>query len=613
MSKKSIYYYTFLITFSLLLPKWIVTLIQVESSVFVNVLENINDDHYFPIVISFSNFDFSPTYIENIKDAKILSFPLFGIFFHALFFKFFGVYSFPILEFIFQFLSLFILFNLVNRITNNINHTIFFGISIYLLILSLKFIFYSFDYSFLDPLYITLEDNFGTRFPRPLITSIFLFSFLLILFNFKKKLEDFNFKYFFLLILLLAAFLNSFFYYFVNFSVLLIILFLIYKKDNFLKFVTNHLYKLIILIILFCVFSLPFALQSYFGEFDYMERIGMISPNYDQRFTLVQYYLKSLFKIKFLSLIILAIISHTFINSIYYRGKIKKNNLNIIFYFILSSILGPLLFFLISPKLISIYHFLGVLVFSLIFFIILSIYCIVLSFLEFISINFRPNYFLPFFLICYFLVNIYSEYSLFKIKKDEIIELNQIQEFLEKNRFQYSKNKLFTNNIKIMNLWLLNKNSELVISDGFTNSLKNDEIEFNLINNLKFFKTSKDEFQNMLSYGESKNRIYFFIRLFIYRYQANSLFTYSSLENYSENYRNTIKKISPFRAQSQVIPEDEKKRFLDLFDNINLQEEFLSNVVIIKKEGVFEKFIVNNKDFNNIFKTQNYDVYQLIE
>ena len=128
MSKKSIYYYTFLITFSLLLPKWIVTLIQVESSVFVNVLENINDDHYFPIVISFSNFDFSPTYIENIKDAKILSFPLFGIFFHALFFKFFGVYSFPILEFIFQFLSLFILFNLVNRITNNINHTIMLNI-----------------------------------------------------------------------------------------------------------------------------------------------------------------------------------------------------------------------------------------------------------------------------------------------------------------------------------------------------------------------------------------------------------------------------------------------------------------------------------------------------
>ena len=91
------------------------------------------------------------------------------------------------------------------------------------------------------------------------------------------------------------------------------------------------------------------------------------------------------------------------------------------------------------------------------------------------------------------------------------------------------------------------------------------------------------------------------------------MFTYSSLENYSENYRNTIKKISPFRAQSQVIPEDEKKRFLDLYDNINLQEEFLSNVVIIKKEGVFKKFIVNNKDFNNIFKTQNYDVYQLIE
>ena len=41
---------------------------------------------------------------------------------------------------------------------------------------------------------------------------------------------------------------------------------------------------------------------------------------------------------------------------------------------------------------------------------------------------------------------------------------------------------LFTNDLYISNLWLQKKNSNLLISDGFTNSLKNSQIEFNLFN-----------------------------------------------------------------------------------------------------------------------------------
>ena len=52
--------------------------------------------------------------------------------------------------------------------------------------------------------------------------------------------------------------------------------------------------------------------------------------------------------------------------------------------------------------------------------------------------------------------------------------------------------------------------------------------------------------------------------LFIYRYQANSLHTYSDLKNYTDNFPKLIENTSPFRAQSQIIPEDEKRRFLKL-------------------------------------------------
>ena len=54
-----------------------------------------------------------------------------------------------------------------------------------------------------------------------------------------------------------------------------------------------------------------------------------------------------------------------------------------------------------------------------------------------------------------------------------------------------------------MNLWLLNKNNELVISDGFTSSLKNKQIEFNFINNLKYFKIGNDQFKKIISYNNN--------------------------------------------------------------------------------------------------------------
>ena len=91
-----------------------------------------------------------------------------------------------------------------------------------------------------------------------------------------------------------------------------------------------------------------------------------------------------------------------------------------------------------------------------------------------------------------------------------------------------------------MNLWLLNENKELVVSNGFINSLKNKDIEFNLINNLKNFGLSKDELKNILSFGKSEIRNDFLMTIFTYRYRANSIYTYSKLDNYSKDMRNKI-------------------------------------------------------------------------
>ena len=58
-----------------------------------------------------------------------------------------------------------------------------------------------------------------------------------------------------------------------------------------------------------------------------------------------------------------------------------------------------------------------------------------------------------------------------------------LENFLVDKNIKNTNLKLFSNDRIASNLWLLNNNSNLLISDGFTNSLKNSQIEYNYINN----------------------------------------------------------------------------------------------------------------------------------
>ena len=69
--------------------------------------------------------------------------------------------------------------------------------------------------------------------------------------------------------------------------------------------------------------------------------------------------------------------------------------------------------------------------------------------------------------------------------------------YLQNQKLINTKKKLFTNDLNIMNLWLFNKNDQLIVSDGFTNSLKNKDIEFNLIHSLKDFGLSGEQLKKM--------------------------------------------------------------------------------------------------------------------
>ena len=92
-------------------------------------------------------------------------------------------------------------------------------------------------------------------------------------------------------------------------------------------------------------------------------------------------------------------------------------------------------------------------------------------------------------------------------------------------------------------------------------------------------------------------------------YQANSLFTYSEISNYTEDFKDKILKTSPFRSQSQVMPEDEKKRIVKLFNKIELNKQLFSDVIIINRTNTLKNLKIYNEEYNLVFSGKMYDIY----
>ena len=609
MLKNSNYFFLLLLVLSVITPKWILSEIYFDNSFLVNTLINIKDIQYIPIIINFSDFNVNPSYLENINNNKILSFPTYGILIHSLFYKILGIYSFLFLEIALQFIFLVIFFKCIEKILNDSNYSFIFCILLFLFIALLEISLSFGNNRYLQFLYTNLNENLGTRLPRPLFTGMVYFYFFFILYSFKENILKFRLKYLILICFLLSVFLNSFFYYFVNFSILIFFLLIINEKNNFKKILLNNKFKILIALSSFIIFSSPFLIQLFIGEEDYSERIGVIQVNFDQKLFLIKYYFLNLFRFESLTLIIPAFIIHFYLNNKYYHLHEQINKINIFFYFVLVSIISPPIFFLISPKLISIYHFLGVLIFILVFYLILSFAFLFFQFIK-INENSKNKNLLKIILIfVLFFSNMYLAKKMVKSNHNQFAEVNKIQNFLKETNYINTNKKLFTDDLKIMNLWLLNGNTQLSISDGFTNSLRNKDIEFNLVNNLKSFGISSSELGDILSVGKSEFRNSLLMTLFIYRYQANSLYTYSDIKNYTESLKDKIYKTSPFRAQSQIMPEDEKKRIIKLFNEIEVDKKNISDLIILNKKNSLKKLKIYNSKYKLVYTGEVYDIY----
>ena len=607
MKKKYYLYLSFIALFTLSI-KWVLPILEGEINLNSLVLFNLEDTQYFPIIYSLSEFNFAPTYIDIIDSKKIIGFPLLGALIHSVFFKFIGIYAFIFLEYIFQIIFLIILFKVILNIFEEDYKKSFYFLIYLLLANSLLGVFSIYlDSNIFKNLYHLFDNNFGTRYPRPLITGILIFLALYLILDFKKQLfKSFENIYVIKISIVLGLLLNTFFYYFVIFSFLLSIIFLTnINKNIFLKILLK---RLSLFVLVFLIFVTPFVLQNIYSEPDYSIRIGLIEISNEKRFFLITYLLKKLLSFEFFPFLLFAFLSFYYTNN-YSRKYVKK--LNIFFYLIISSILSTIIFISLSPSIISVYHFADIILFSLALYFSLILFTATYEFIntkKFSNILFSDSAIIVFFVIFLLFDGLYSIKEHEK-KKELIKEADKLEIFLVDEGLNNTNLKLFTNDRIASNFWLLNGNNNLLISDGFTNSLKNSQIEYNYINSLKYFGFSEKKFKNFISFGKSEVRNNFFLRLFIYRYQANSLYTYSDKKQYTSDFHDVITNTSPFRAQNQIIPEDEKRRLLDLFTNHKVDIDLTADYIIINYSLISEYFEILNNEYTEIFSTKNYKVY----
>jgi len=596
MTKQKNYIYLLIFTLLFFSSKWITTFFfEFNENFLTKIIFDTSDIQYYPVVLSVSKLNFSPSFLQDLSSEKILQFPLSSIIIYSFFYKLFGIYSFIILEFLFKFFLIYVLFKILTKLEIDHNLALVAIFVVFLVTTTLNIFDEFYSIKFISLLGNLFKENFGFRFPRPLVTAPFLFLTLFLLIDFGKKIsEKINYKYFFSLSILLGFLLNGFFYYFLIIITEIVIIYILYFRKNFFLSIKRNLDKIILLSLLILIATLPLLFQFYYGEKDYGIRLGLVEPNITQRVILVKHFIFALIRPAVLLLLFFCLLLKIY--------SVKKNTLDIFFYFFISSILTTLIFILFSPKIISLHHLINIIIFG-------GVLYILLCLLNFVNNQIKFDNKFCFIIATISIISFFSNQTII-LNKQQRNQFNQVVNFMRNNNYDHTSLKLYTNSIKVQNLWLLLGNEYLVSSDSFSNSLTNKEIEDLMINALKGdLNFSEVDFKKILNLKNGV-RNDFLMRLFSYKYQANSFYTYDKLEYYKADNQEIIKKTSPFRIQLQIISEKEKKRLMAKFKIHQYKKSLGADILILDNTNYY--LINKNKKFKLRFENKNYKIYEKI-
>ena len=608
----------FIIIFGLVIfiTKWYYSYFHFNEEIVTRIIfESISDGYdNFAAFKALANLNLNNSFSPLIHDLGTITIPIGAFLLHFIFYTIMGTYSFVILEFFFIIFFLIIFY----RISRLLDLNRIQSLAIAIILFNIPNIFQILNIFNLEYFNIIYSEFYSFRFPRPIVSNILFFLFIFLILKTEKKFF-FTKKNSIVFGIISGLLFTSYFHAFFLQQIVLIA-YLIFKfKSKIIQILKTKFIYILLYILTFLIISLPFFINMFFADADFLQRSGLVVLDFDKKLILFKYLFLKLFNIKFLLMLFLSIALLYLFNKKNYLINFKKTNLLFIIFY--SSIITPFIFILISPNFFShFYHFTNLVLITLF---ILFFYIFILSFnlliKKRISLNLINNF--SFLLIFILLIgNIYisnNNYKLKNLNNERFIqrtEFNIITDIIKKKNILNNKNiSLLTFDNRFLVWSILNDIKYLSIVNGVMVSRTNDRIERDLVSAFKYLDLSKNDFNEFIKNKKLSNWRYRNNNIkdfFWMRYQANALVTYNDSKNFDKEVLKFINKSSPLLSQQLIMPNDEIKRFLLKFENINDASFLLPKIIIINKKNlILKKSNINNNIYCNGFKGEIYDFY----
>lgn len=574
---------TLILLFSvfLVLPRWIFNhYFYPDVDLLFRILNLIDSNAYLPLVHNLSELNLKPSYdLDKINAHGIFGFPILNLFIVSFFWKIFGSQSFIILEIICVFLFLRIFYSLLKDYFSTKIFIIFSCIFLYSLNFYLDYLT-QLDNNLISIFKLNFTSFYNLRIPRPLISNIFLFFFIILCHKIFLKKKENTINYF-LLGIISGISLHVFFYFFLIQNIFLFFLIIYKNKKNFTELMIKDTKKIILYFVTILFFLLLYFINLQFIDKDYLTRIGTVQLDLEAKKVLISYFVGFITN-KFFIFLLVANITLTF----FFKKKI--------FYFLLflffSTILNPLIFILISNKIVDSYHFFNWIIISGS----LNLIILLLFLINFFHNNIKKN--LSAFLIILTLIIV----NINQIAKDnnafinkDVINKYEIIKYLDKET--NAKEEILVLDQAAF-VWLVMNNYQnfTYIPKNIWTVRSNSDLLENFINLMKFFNLNSNDFKMLLENKKNNYRMENDVaRNFLgKKYIANSLYTYKKSEDFNDI--EFIKKIKPTISHSFAIPRFEIERLVKKFNEVNLKIE--PKYIIINKQNTF--FKVSNINLN---------------
>lgn len=599
--------YIWLLPLSIILFKWILIFYFYKDFDFdTKIFANFNDLAYFPFIVSLSDFNIAPAYSDYFKPTHLITFPLASTIVHSIFYKIFGLASYVFLEIFFVIAAYFLIYffaktTKVNGNTAVLGTLFFFSLPAFLEYLS---IFETYN------LFLHIKDQifnyhlFEFRYPRPLVSNLFFYGFLIFLLKFYNSNNPTKSNYVFLSILL-SLILQSFIYLFILSSLCFgTFLFIKVIKDK--DFIQKNIKNFIIFSLIFILFSLPFFFQLLLAEADYSARMGLFHMDHNIKKNLLIKTFHHFLNLKYLILVLIFIIFY-FIFKKLDSQTIESYKFYLIIF--LYSVFAPFIFIIISPYLIWFKHFFDVknLIFLIgNFLIFIFIIDLIVRRLEF------KKWFFSLIFVFLLIINSIQYYNL--IYKNKFLNndyLNDFEEIIHANKLLDSEEKInIFSNSKLINNYYTHKKQNILFPNGFHVSLNDNQLEILMINSFKAVGFNQSNFKNFIQNKinwRSENNIG---QITGYKYQFNSFYTYFDLGTYGESEIKFLKQNKIFLSESIALSENEIKKLSTRFQNHKVIPEIKPKVVIFDKRENYFDFTVSD-DYSEIINNKSFVLYSL--